>query len=43
METTNLPIGEISARVGYPSQLHFSRAFKNVWPTSTGMEIGQSA
>ncbi len=31
METTNLPIGEISARVGYPSQLHFSRAFKKTY------------
>ena len=34
METTNLPIGEISARVGYPSQLHFSRAFKKTYGQS---------
>lgn len=30
LETTNLLIGEISGLVGYPSQLHFSRAFKKI-------------
>lgn len=34
METTNLTIGEISSRVGYPSQLHFSRAFKKTYGQS---------
>lgn len=31
LETTGLSVGDISARVGYPSQLHFSRAFKKVY------------
>lgn len=31
---TRLPISEISSRVGYPNQLHFSRAFKNVYGVS---------
>lgn len=31
METTNLPIGTISGKVGYPNQLHFSRAFKKIY------------
>ncbi len=30
LETTDMLIGEISRLVGYPSQLHFSRAFKKV-------------
>lgn len=30
LETTDMPIGEISRLVGYPSQLHFSRAFKKI-------------
>lgn len=30
LETTDLLIGDISNMVGYPSQLHFSRAFKKV-------------
>lgn len=30
LETTELSVGEISALVGYPNQLHFSRAFKKV-------------
>jgi len=34
LKTTNSSIGEISATVGYPNQLNFSRAFKR--------EIGQS-
>lgn len=28
MKSTNFSIGDISARCGYPNQLHFSRAFK---------------
>lgn len=31
LETTDLPIGEISGKTGYPSALHFSRAFKHVF------------
>lgn len=31
LKITNLPIGTISSAVGYPSQLHFSRAFKNTY------------
>lgn len=30
LKNTDFPIGDISARVGYENQLHFSRAFKNV-------------
>ncbi len=30
LKETRLPIGEIAAQLGYPNQLHFSRAFKNV-------------
>ena len=30
LKNSSLSIGDISARVGYPSQLHFSRAFKKV-------------
>ncbi|MDL2234359.1 AraC family transcriptional regulator [Ruminococcaceae bacterium OttesenSCG-928-L11] len=29
LEITTMPIGEISAMVGYPNQLNFSRTFKN--------------
>lgn len=32
--TTNLSINEIGNAVGYPNQLHFSRAFKNVYGAS---------
>ncbi|MCI6006010.1 MAG: AraC family transcriptional regulator [Blautia sp.] len=31
LKITDLSIGEISIRVGYPNQLHFSRAFKKVF------------
>jgi len=31
---SQLPIGEISSAVGYQNQLHFSRAFKNVYGVS---------
>ena len=32
--TTNLSVNEIGNAVGYPNQLHFSRAFKNVYGVS---------
>ena len=32
--TTRLSVGEIAAAVGYTNQLHFSRAFKNVYGRS---------
>lgn len=31
LTTTDLPISAICVQVGYPNQLHFSRAFKNVY------------
>lgn len=31
LKLSDLSIGDISALVGYPNQLHFSRAFKNVY------------
>lgn len=31
---TDLSIGEISASVGYPDQLHFSKSFKNIFGCS---------
>lgn len=31
LKSTELPVGEISRQVGYPNQLHFSRAFKNFY------------
>ena len=34
LKTTDLSIGEISPLVGYSNQLHFSRAFKNVFNVS---------
>ena len=34
LKLTDLPVGEISIRVGYPNQLHFSRAFKKVFHES---------
>lgn len=34
LKLTELAIRDISNAVGYPSQLHFSRAFKNVYGTS---------
>lgn len=34
LKGTRLPIGEISAAVGYENQLHFSRAFKNTYNIS---------
>lgn len=32
--TTNLSVGDISVRTGYPNQLHFSRAFKKTYGVS---------
>lgn len=34
LKTTELSVGDVSNAVGYPSQLHFSRAFKNVYGIS---------
>ena len=34
LKTTDLSVGEISLLVGYTNQLHFSRAFKNVFRIS---------
>lgn len=34
LTVTNLPISTICEQVGYPNQLHFSRAFKNVYGIS---------
>lgn len=34
LKMTQLSIGEISAAVGYSNQLHFSRAFKNIYNIS---------
>lgn len=34
LSTTDFPIGDISVQTGYPNQLHFSRAFKNVYGIS---------
>lgn len=34
LKESTLPIGEISVMVGYANQLHFSRAFKNVYSLS---------
>lgn len=34
LKITDLPVGEISRQVGYPNQLHFSRAFKNFYGIS---------
>ena len=34
LKTTSLSIGDISLQVGYTNQLHFSRAFKNVFALS---------
>ena len=34
LKTTDLSIKDISVQVGYPNQLHFSRAFKNVYGLS---------
>ncbi len=34
LKTTSIPIGEVGAKVGYPNQLHFSRAFKNFFGVS---------
>jgi len=31
LKMTNLSIGDIGNAVGYPNQLHFSRAFKNTY------------
>ena len=32
--TTNLSVGDVSVRTGYPNQLHFSRAFKKTYGVS---------
>ena len=34
LKLTDLSIGDVANAVGYPNQLHFSRAFKNVYGTS---------
>ena len=34
MKASNASIGDISVRCGYPNQLHFSQAFKNVYGLS---------
>ncbi len=34
LKLTNLSVGDIGNAVGYPNQLHFSRAFKNVYGIS---------
>lgn len=34
LKTSDIPVKEISLQVGYPNQLHFSRAFKNVYGSS---------
>ena len=34
LKTTDLSVKDISIKVGYPNQLHFSRAFKNVYGQS---------
>ena len=34
LKLTSLSIADIGNAVGYPNQLHFSRAFKNVYGTS---------
>lgn len=34
LKESSLPIGEIAPMVGYPNQLHFSRAFKGVYSLS---------
>lgn len=34
LKSTNMPISGISAQVGYPSSLHFSRTFKSVYGIS---------
>ena len=34
LKLTSLSIGDIGNAVGYPNQLHFSRAFKNTYGVS---------
>lgn len=34
LKTTQIPIGKVSEQVGYPNQLHFSRAFKDYFGVS---------
>ena len=34
LRLTQYPVGEIGCAVGYPNQLHFSRAFKSVYGMS---------
>ena len=34
LKLTGFSIGDIANAVGYPNQLHFSRAFKNVYGVS---------
>ena len=34
LTSTSLSIGDISVQVGYPNQLHFSRAFRNIYGMS---------
>ena len=39
---SRLPISTISTMVSYPNQLHFSRAFKNVYGISAGLSCKAS-
>ena len=34
LKLTSMPIGEVASAVGYPNQLHFSRAFKGAYGIS---------
>ena len=34
LKLTALPVAEVGRAVGYPNQLHFSRAFKGVYGVS---------
>ena len=41
LATTELSVNEIGNAVGYPNQLHFSRAFKSVYGVSPTQYKGQ--
>ena len=42
LKLTQLSIGDISKTVGYDNQLHFSRAFKNIYQVSPRMWRNQN-